>query len=329
MIENKKAVEFFENEAERKAYEAIGIIEKIRVGHKGFDDAINGIKERIKESVYSREPSNCMLLGEGGMGKTSVANMLMALMKKEVVIENDMEISTVPAFYTSFKSARNLNALTADILMQLGDPYPMAGKLGDKASRVIKLLKQCRTIIVFIDELHDLKNLSKRDSKERGQFIKWIKEICNECGPLICLMGINSCEDIFDGNDEMNRRFKHKYFLRPLGPGIDGDPGELKAFLEDVCGEIVNRTPVKSLPPVGVYLNVLRVYVATGGSPDFVMTLLKKAVLRTMLEGREVVTIEDFAEVWKSGCLDSQSKIRSNPFLATQAHIASEIRRNS
>lgn len=329
MIENDKGEEFFGSEAEKAAYKTMGIIEKIRVGHEGYEAAIQGIKERIKESVYSREPSNCMLLGEGGMGKTSVADMFMSMMKKEVITENDMEISTVPAFYTSFKSARSLDALTSDILEQLGDPHPMAGKVGGKASRVLKLLKQCRTVIVFIDELHDLKNLGKRESREREQFIKWIKEICNECGPLICLMGINSCDDIFDGNDEMGRRFKHKFYLRSLGPGIEGDPGHLQSFLEDVCGEIIARTSVKSFPSTDNYLNVLRVYAATAGSPDFIMTLIKNAVLRTLLNGRADVEVEDFAEVWRSGCLDSTSIVKSNPFLSTQAQIAAEIRRKN
>ena len=54
-------------------------------------------------------------VGEGGMGKTSVANMIVQSMKPEVIVEDDLEIRTIPAFYTSFRSSKSLDALTADM----------------------------------------------------------------------------------------------------------------------------------------------------------------------------------------------------------------------
>lgn len=321
--------EFFASDKEKAAYETVGLIDKIRVGHNHFDGAIKNIRACIKQSVFSQEASNCMLLGEGGMGKTSISEIFKATMKKEVVIENDLEISTVPTFYTSFKSSRTLDALTTDMLKKLNDPHPDVGTVAEKAARARDLLKRCHTAIVFIDELHDLEGFEKRDVAKMKVFIKWIKELCNERGPVICLMGITSCYDIFKDDPEMARRFKRKFLLKPLTAGTEGEPGLLHSFVNDICREIVTRTSIQSFPSMSDYLSVLRIFVATGGSPDFVMTLIKEAVLRVLLEGRNIVELDDFALVWKSGLLDDASIITTNPFHATHAQIAAAIRRKN
>jgi hypothetical protein len=268
-----------------------------------------------------------MLMGDGGMGKTSIATVLMKMFAPETVIENDFAIQTVPAFYTSFKSSRNLDALTTDILTKLNDPYPNSGKLSDKAARVLKLLKQCRTIIIFVDELHDLDGFEERDMRKLKVFFKWLKEISNECGPMICLMGVRNCHDIFDGDQEMARRFKKKYFLNQLTPGTRNDPGQLQEFLADARNEIINRTSVKSIPCMDDYLMSLRVFCATGGSPDFIMTLFKDAVRSALLDGNTAIDVNDFSKVWESGTLNASAVIKSNPFLASENQIAAALRR--
>lgn len=42
-----------------------------------------------------------MLLGAGGMGKTTIAKTLMKSLPAQTVVENDCEIDTTPAFYMS------------------------------------------------------------------------------------------------------------------------------------------------------------------------------------------------------------------------------------
>jgi len=319
----------FADQAEIEAYLAVKRIDEILVGHQSFMDGYNGIRACIKASVHAREPTGCMLLGEGGMGKTSLSRLIQKSMKPKTVVENDLEIDTVPAFYTSFKSVRSLDALTTDILKKLNDPHPTIGKVGDKASRVLDLLKRCRTIIVFVDELHDLEGLAKRDFERMGTFIKWIKELCNECGPVICLMGTPECHDIFDGDTQMSRRFKPKFFLRSLSPGTKDCPGPLLWFLRDVSTEILARTPLKALPPIHEYSNALRIYAAAGGNLDFTMALMKQAALITLLEKRTAITLDDFARVWDMGILNSATKVKFNPFRATENELAAGFRKQA
>lgn len=327
MLNRKYNETIFDSDEQRETYEAIGKIDKLRVSHPLYTQAVSGINGCIKASVFSREPVNCMLLGEGGAGKTSVAMQIVKSMPPRVVKEDDLEISTVPAFYTSFKSARSLDALTTDMLKKLGDPCPDIGKPGDKASRVLKLLNACRTRILFIDELHTLDGFDARNKVKMRDLLKWIKDITNECGPVVCLMGLEECKDIFDGDTEMSRRFKSKFMLRPLSVGTKQTPGLLLRFMTEICRSIMASAPVNSFPPVGEYENALQIWVATRGSPDFIMSLVKEAVLRALLAGRQEVMIEDFASVWDSGLLNSVSLVKFNPFKANQTQIVAAIRK--
>lgn len=329
MKTNTQSIEVFSSQSEQRAYEVLAQIDKIRVGHPLYEGALSSVNECLKASVFSREPVNCMLLGNGGMGKTSLAEMIKASMKPEVIREGDMEISTVPAFYASFRSSTSLNSLLTDMLSKLGDPHPTVGKLDDKAFRFYKMLIQCRTKIIFLDELHDIEGFG-RSYTAMQKFIKVLKTISNERGPVTCLMGILECHDIFKGDSEMSRRFKRQIFLRELAPGTEAVPGMLQNFVSDVYDAIIESTEIKGFPSLS-YSSALQIYTATGGSPDYIMTLIKESVLHAMLNGRANVEIGDYANTWANGLLNGADlgkkiKVGFNPFLANQVKLASMFR---
>lgn len=313
----------FETEKESDAYRTIGKLDRLLVAHASFADAWSGVNGCIMASTFSREAANCMLLGNGGAGKTSLAMRMVNSMPPLIIKDNNLEISTVPAFYTSFKSTKTLDALTSDILKKLGDFNPNSGRLGDKAARVLKQLKMCRTKIIFIDELHDLDDFENNAHK----LIKWVKEITNECGPVVCLMGLERCKTIFDGDTEMSRRFKRKFILRPLTVGTKEEPGHLPGFMTAICRAIVSATTIRSFPALNAYENALKIWSSTGGSPDYIMTLLKEGVLRALLANRHEVTMEDFSNVWDGGVLDATSIVKFNPFRASLTQLITGIRK--
>ncbi len=330
MFTMNQPTELFATEAEQAAYRVVAEIDKIRVGHSFFEGALNGINECLKGSVFAREPMNCMLLGNGGVGKTSVAEMVKASMKPEIIRENDLETKTVPAFYASFKSATSLNSLLVEMLTMLGDPHPNVGTVDAKAYRFYKLLIQCRTKIIFLDELHDIEGFKSRNYSAMQKFIKVLKAISNERGPVTCLMGILECHDLFKGDQEMSRRFKRQIFLRELTPGTAAVPGLLQNFVSDVYDDVIKFTEIKSFPSLS-YSSALQIYTATGGSPDYIMTLIKESVLHAMLNNRLNVEVGDYANTWAKGLLngaDLGKKIRVgfNPFLASQVKLASMFR---
>lgn len=320
--------QLFESEAERRAYEAAASIDKIMVAHPDAVSALNGIRHCIKSSVFAREPMGCMLFGDGGMGKTMLAEYIMRSLPPQTINVDDFEIDTTPSFYVSFKQMESLSDLTEEMLDRLNDLRSRVGKPAARARRVRKLLLQCRTVIVFIDELHDLQGLKRRDPKRVEEFLGWIKELSNERSLVLCLMGEPSCQNIFGGSDDnqMARRFKSQFMLNRLTPGSKDQMGHLPSFLAEVGKQVLQRTPIQSLPPIHSHANALRFFAAASGNLDFTMILIKQAVIAALKARRTVVTMADFADLWETGLTSKVSMVRINPFEATDAQLAAAFR---
>lgn len=325
-LEKSYSNQIFTSATDANAYEICGAIDKIHVAHTDLLKALDGILNCIKASVYAREPMGCMLLGDGGMGKTMLAEFIMRRFQPTTLIHNNCEIDTAPAFYISFKNSENLGDLTGAFLEKLNDRKPRIGKTADRAARVRELLHQCKTVILFLDELHDLQGLQKHNRKRVTEFIGWVKELSNTRSFVICLMGEPSCKNIFDSDTQMARRFKRQYTLNALTPGTAEQCGALTQFLEQVGLQLLECTPLQSLPPIHVYENALRFFAAAGGNLDFTMTLIKDAVLTALLNGRTSLVMEDFAQSWDKGITHAASKIRMNPFSISNAELANALR---
>lgn len=267
-----------------------------------------------------------MLLGDGGMGKTTIANLIMKGMSPQTIVENDCEVDTMPAFYMSLPPEGRLDSLTEEMLAKLNDVNPLAGSPLSRSKRINTLLKRCRTAIVFIDELHNLSLIRKKDPRAGQAINNWLKELFNAEGPVICLVGTNDCKTIFDSDTQMSRRYKSKFVLTSLHPGTTDEPGGLQDFLRTLSGKIVERTSIKSTPNFSNYDLALRVFAATRGNIDYVSTLLKVAARHTLLGGRDVITKTDLASVWDSGMFAAQSVTKQNPFTMSGPALAAAFR---
>lgn len=267
-----------------------------------------------------------MLLGDGGMGKTTIAQLIMNNMPSATIVENDCEIDTVPAFYMSLPSEGKLSSLTEEMLTRLNDVYPSAGTAGSQSKRINTLLKRCKTTIVFIDELHNLSLIRKKDELAGQRVSNWLKDLFNAEGPVICLVGTNDCKTIFDHDTQMSRRYKSKFILAPLLPGTSEEPGNLQRFLHTLSKEIVKRTSIKATPNFTSYNLALRVFAATQGNIDYASTLLKVAARHVLLAGRDVMTVPDLASVWDTGIFSAQSVTVHNPFTMTERALATAFR---
>jgi hypothetical protein len=139
-------------------------------------------------------------------------------------------------------------------------------------------------------------------------------------------MGHPDCSTLFESDNEMSRRFKYQFTLQSLNVGTKANPGHLIPFLEQVAFQILKRTDLHSLPPIHEYSNAFQIFAATGGNIDYVMTLIKQAVIKALLNQRRDVTREDLAEAWDSGICSGICRTHRNPFRMEPGELASAFR---
>lgn len=81
-------------------------IDKGFIPHAMIKNVIEKIEKSIFLSKNSREPVNVLMTGIGGVGKTTASNHIVSGRRAVIIKEEDREITTIPAFYTSVSTLR-------------------------------------------------------------------------------------------------------------------------------------------------------------------------------------------------------------------------------
>ncbi|AUH51288.1 hypothetical protein CXB49_10920 [Chromobacterium sp. ATCC 53434] len=308
--------------------ERAAVLDEVIIRHPTMDLALQGIQRCIAQSVHFKEPVGCMLLAEGGMGKSSVCKLIQSMLQGGVVKTDDSEVTLVPAFCAEVPSTVSVNYLATNILTGLHDPNPDYGTIPAKTKRIATHLQTCRTVVIFLDEFHNLLNKNDRSATANLIALRWLKSLVNNSGVCICLSGTPDCKDIIDSDCSLQlpRRFKQSFLMEPLSPGTADQPGTLFHFLTQMCIYIRDRFSLEHMPLIANYPEVLRVYAATHGNLSFVMTLIKEGLQHAWRQGCSSVSLEDFAAVWDTGIMRDATIAKRNPFRLSDGALAAEFR---
>jgi type II secretory pathway predicted ATPase ExeA len=303
--------------------------DEILVGHPRMLAAINGVLECMSWSRESKEPRGAAILGEGGTGKTTVCNVVLKRFPPSEERTGDAIVKVVPAFYCAVPAATCIGGLVESLLSGLGDPFPEHGNPRKKTKRLITLLRECRTRIIFLDEFHNLANTSTPGMRKSVQLCEWLMHLTNRSNVMLCLVGIPSCENLVDYDPQMFRRFSEKYRLGDLSLGTQKEPGELITYLRTLCKRGKELVGVSAFPDFQNYTLACQMWAATAGRPSFIALLLKNAMLAALRDKREYVSEEDLVVAFDRGCTAEIALTAKNPFLLTRAQLAASLRGNA
>lgn len=103
-------------------FEAVSYLNDLVITSDEFMLAYKGIQQCAERSIAYKEPIGSMLLSEGGLGKTTLCQTLIAQMPSSIKIENDRKKRVIPAFYVEVPSPATVKSLAITMLNKLGDP---------------------------------------------------------------------------------------------------------------------------------------------------------------------------------------------------------------
>lgn len=304
----------------------VALLDKILIGHPAWERAFSGIQACVQKSLAYREPIGSLLLAQGGMGKTTVCQALLKAMPPCTQVEGRFEKSIIPAFYSQIPSPATVKSVAASMLAQLHDPSPLSGTTAHMTARLVRLLAACETQLVFLDELHHLFQVQKTRTRVNDHVCNWIKTLVNQTGVTFCLVGLPQFAPILTSDSQLARRFPLSFELSPLRLGDAKSPGALPGFLKELMAQIRGRLDLRATPAFDQRHHAMQMYAATGGSPAFVMSVVKEATLHALKVGSDRLSLEDFEQAWESGLCLQASLVRKNPFRITQTELASSLR---
>ncbi|MGR2682420.1 TniB family NTP-binding protein [Chromobacterium haemolyticum] len=178
--------------------------------------------ERVFDySCGEEEAEHLMILGESGVGKSTLLRRFHALHPK-IVRE---EYTEVPVLYVAIDSACSIKKLASSMLLALGSKYWDKGSESQLTYQLACLLKGCKVRMVILDEANHL--VDKGGEKTHHNIADWIKRLSDATHLPFILAGIPRAERLLQTNDQLRGRFRE---VIPINPFSVKTPSAEKEF---------------------------------------------------------------------------------------------------
>ena len=175
------------------------------------------------EALFSHEcdgeePECLAIVGDTGTGKSTLIGKFV---DKHPRIAHD-EFTEIPVLCVGLPAKCSIKTLAGRLLRALGSPYWNRGDEGDRTLSLIKLLKACKVRLIILDEVN---HLADRGAEKSHYLVgDWIKQIIQESGVPIALVGTPAAAILWETNEQLADRYHEVIRLRALS----SDPSRLR-----------------------------------------------------------------------------------------------------
>lgn len=260
--------------------------------HNEFLNAYEGVLGCMQRSISYNRPIGCLLLGKGGVGKSTICKSIKAKNKPETIKTNGYQKRIVKVFYMPVPSPVTIKSLTIRMLEELGC-YDIKGTGEQLNYRLRTLLRECDTKLIMLDEFHHIYSASALKNRTTENVANWIKTLADESKITICLVGLPDIKDHLHLDSQLQRRFSYVYTLNPLS--ISENTAEIyNNFLKHTEEFYNKKLAVNFDPPLTSQTMLRRIYLATAGIQAYIIQLIQESCIIALSSQRKTITISDF-----------------------------------
>lgn len=288
--------------------------------HDDFANALSCITECMQITSTQNSPHGSLLIGKGGVGKSTVGRLLEAKNPTYVEIEDHIKKQIIPVFYMPVPSPTTVKSLTLRMLEELGC-LDQKGTSEQLNYRLRILLKQSKTKLILLDEFHHIYNSRSLKSRVSENVANWIKTLADETKISICLMGLPSIQDNLFIDEQLSRRFSRVIELHPFSFNLKNNEDAFPSFLMQVSKYIELNFQIRFTPDLSSRDLVARIFLATSGYQAYVMQLIHQSCLIALNDERKVVSIQDFHTAYSSRSIQFRPLTKKNIFSISPAEI--------
>lgn len=298
------------------------------VPHTKFQQSIDNMQLAMMSCEAARfnglidedyKPMNVLVLGDAGTGKTTATRDITNYVKVTKETRDGYVTTIIPSFYTKITSPVTIKGVARKILAQLNDSNPDIGTVDQMTTRIVAQLSVCQTNLIILDEFHHLLSNSRSSVIEVRN---WIKTLSDDTRVPIVLAGLPECEPLIDADKQLKRRFNLrtnlKYLQRDTANGTKGEFGKFVRLMLKAAKQEFNFHSVCNFEDL---LSYRQLYVATGGNPDDIMTLLEHAIVNVLVDGKQDFTVDDISKAYPKLTLAYTLIQGGNPFGLNQNEL--------
>jgi hypothetical protein len=291
---------------EQTQQDLIEHVENILVPHTAFTKALNRLEQGMKVAPFLRDPLGYFISGESRTGKSRVIEEFRSRYARLRTPEG-MEI---PVLYVSVPSNPTEKGLATAILAALEDPLAYKGTELDKTSRLLTLLRECKTKMLILDEFqHFVDKTANFAVLHRTS--DWLKSLLNDAKVVTVIAGLPYGNSVLAQNQQLRGRIPQTIMIPRFDWRDDASRMEFMGLLDGFTEIMRERF---DFPDIGEENFAFRFFLATGGITGYIFNLIRQAAWNAItVHDKTKLTLKDFEEAYTEAIhsLDYQA---INPF---------------
>jgi hypothetical protein len=284
-------------------FERKKLVEQIYITFPRLNRVCSLVEHCHHHSRIAAEPECLLITGQQGAGKTTLRRTYARRYPRRATREG----ISVPVLDAAIPVPATVKHLVTELLSSLGDPVPDKGTVVTQTRRLKSLISECRVELIILDEFQ---HFIDRDSNIILVTVSnWLKDLLNETGVPMALIGMPYSDVILHANAQLERRFGMRVSLDPFGWKTSERQTEFRTFLN----YLDEKLPFLRRSGLADPEMAMRVFCATEGVTGYVMKLIRRAAALAIDERRECLEIDVLAWTYDER-LSARAPDRVNPF---------------
>jgi hypothetical protein len=282
--------------------ERLALVGSLYVERDVADEVFGVIDHMRKRARVLTEPKSLMLIGDTGMGKTTLLKAY--LEKNPSKLVDNCRVS--PVVYVSIPVKTTIRGAATEILRVMEVPRYNKGNLDDRTHLVKSQLVAQKVEVILVDEMQHVVEASGAKSLPKvGDFFK---DLSKKAKVPFVLTGMPATKEVVSQNDQLKRMCR----LKNIGPFTAASGDEFLSFRRFLV-KVDAQLPFSEQARLGDPDTARLIFAATQGKICHVMSLIREAAMLAIENGAHVVRMDHLSHAFDSQ-LDSVVPIDNNPF---------------
>lgn len=271
-------------------------IENLLIPHQPFQYGIERLEWALAEGGIAAEPVCVPVIGESRTGKSRLLEHIAG----QFPVKRSNDGLHIPILCARVPATPTVKGMAEILLRRIGDPLFHRGTEQEKSARLERLLQECSTQMIGLDEFNHF--VDKSTARVQLAVSDWLKTLADNTGVSLALFGLPYSQAVIDQNEQLQGRCTRAVVL----PRFDWSNNLSQQEFLKILRCLDRYLKGWSLPDVKRKTMAFRLYCASGGLIGYVIRILRFAMDEAHNRGDTHVHMDDLARGYSNAIWDAE-----------------------